>query len=449
MFTRAYTDLMTEQAPQRVPSTSEKRIAAATKARATRTAKGSARQLKSPELRWRLFLFWMDQFHTTTRSILIHLGMTAGDLRIWSKDKLIQSRVRSFKPTSRSMPRTISSIFLTKRGLEKKKALFPNERPSSPPNDQNFSHDLVLQAYLAELVRKDELRSFLGPAQIRAGALKDRDTREGFGLEHGKAGVIWRFDALIKGINKKSIALELERTPKVKVKDLQHFFDKLNDAGQSALPILILAESEACAQTWQRHLLEWRTKGRPAGKRAGDLLFDGHTKLTDLGRTAVTHIPTELFNQIISGARNPSGRSGKSKPPVKPPSGKDIDALIQQASSHHINHERRRRLEDLRQCLDEVALEKRSQSLNDLVQPELELRPLLGQLGFLTLDEIESLLSGNASIDVSELASRMWTRNLQLSRLLDRTSNPPPSQPLALSTDLALSKRGFFGFTRS
>lgn len=163
---------MTSKAPEQAPLPSKKRLSATAKARAVRAAKGAVRQLKPPQIREQLFFYWMDQFHTTTRSVLLHLGMTAGDLRTWSKENLIQSRIRSFKPTSRSIPRTISSLYLTKRGLKKKKALFPNERPSSPPNDQNFSHDLVLQAYLSELARKSELRTLLGPAQIRAGALK-------------------------------------------------------------------------------------------------------------------------------------------------------------------------------------------------------------------------------------------------------------------------------------
>ena len=276
-------------------------------ARQARVQSGQARKLSSPDQRVKLLYHWLHQFHTTTRSILLHLGLTSNQLIQLSNDGIIEYSKRVWKPTHRSKPALISCVSLTPKGRTKKNALLRASRTSKPGLESDWSHDLQLQAYLAILKSKGQLRSLIGPAPIRDGALKDPNSSFP-ALPLSARDKPWNFDAVAKlsdvGGVEKFIAFELERTPKKKLQDQQRFFEKLRSVTHSDYSVVILTESARAEDEWRTRLQTWRTLGKPIGEGQ----YDDYYLLHDDGRTIVQSFEAHHLEQVITGKKRPSGK---------------------------------------------------------------------------------------------------------------------------------------------
>lgn len=276
-------------------------------ARQARVQSGQARKLLAPDQRVKLLYYWLHHFHTSTRSILLHLGLTSNQLIELSNDGIIEYSKRVWKSTHRSKPSLISCVSLTPKGRVKKNAFIGSRRTSKPGLESDLSHDFQLQAYLAILHSKRQLRGLIGPAPIRDGALKDLNS--GFpALPVTARDKPWNFDSVahVKDVGgaTKFIAFELERTPKKKLQDQQRFFEKLRSVGHSEYSVVILTESVRAEDAWRARLETWRTLGKPIE----DGQHDDYYLLHDDGRTIAQSFEAHHLEQVITGKKKPSGK---------------------------------------------------------------------------------------------------------------------------------------------
>ena len=400
-------------------SSAEERAAHARHARAK---SGKSRHLKTPEVRQQMLLHWLHNFHTSTRNILLQLGLTSNQLIQLSNDGIIEYTKRSWKPTHRSKVAQISCVTLTAKGRKLKNSIINPSRNSKPGLESDLSHDLQLQAYIALIKSKGQLISIVGPAIIRDGALKD--SRKGFpDLPFTTRDKPWNFDALARILDQdgkeRCIAFELERTPKKKLIDQQRFFDKLKDASLSDYFVIILTESETAQNHWTDRLQTWRSLGKPIENGQHD---DYHL-LVDQGRTIAQSFEAQHLEQVITGKKKPSGKWGSSE--------SSNETLVRVAD-----------MQTLSQSVQssESAVKEFIALLNDPEEPRLlppvnidgkEIWPD-GQ-SFLTLSEL-SQLPGMDRRELSELillvrARGTFLRNMKRQAELARQAPPPPPPP--------------------
>ena len=394
------------------------------RARQARVRLGQARPLPDPDARRVRFFQLLHQFHASTTNLMLTAGLTAGDLRRYSKEGWIDYGRRSWRPTSRSKERQLSCLTLSAKGRKFKNQLLQPCFNSIPIPDGHLGHDLTLQGLTMLLLSRDQVIDYVGPAVVRAGALKHDCSDFGLDQQYGKRA--WSFDGLLwlrsadRSIQYR-FAVEVERHPKTAVRDQQRFFDKLDDARHQQCQILVVTETKAAAERWNQTLQLWRERGRPLnGGR-----FDEHLPLADQGRTVVTSAEVQDLAHLIAGKKKKSGTSGGA-PGQRAYAAADLRA-IQVAVEDSDWPMHRARLADRLVEIEEAFhhLDERKARPISITASEIwPASPLL------SLDEVTRLANTESTYDLARMATLVRARAAELKKLLapsaaDQTARPP------------------------
>ena len=411
---------------QEKPRPKVNRVAQAAHARLARVAAGEARQLPPYPEREFLFFLLMHHFHTSTRSLLMHAGLAARDFSEFSKEGWIEYHRVSWKKTSRSKRAEISCIALTHKGRAEKMAILgleKEDRKSKPVPDQHLGHELMLQAIIYTLHAKGQLKSLLGPALIRDGAIKD--CHDYFGLNASRGMRFWQFDALIalrpneRREEVEYFAIEFERTRK-NLRDQQNFFDKLEENSFQECRILILTETERASEVWRSHLHAWRTKGRPTGKDQ----YDNRQLLADQERTLVLSAEAIGFESMVTGLRRPSGRgTTRSEKSINNIDFHKFNELINQSEIRQLQSSFDEKLSVLLEAM-ETPVPRGSRPVN---VSDWEVLP--DQPSFLTIEEVLNLANPSNVVDFPKLQAKIEHRRARIAQLTKaaRAELPEPA----------------------